>query len=256
MYDELRSICDKDGIFLRWEAIALGYTDAHLARAVRHKVLARIRHGSYIHRDRWDPLSDNERHAVRAMAVLRTSKTHVVFSHTTAVVLHDAPIWELPLDTVHLTRTDRRGGRSEAGLAQHRGLLLPHEMVEIGSLSVTSATRTALDVTRIADVEHSLVVMNYFLHNGATTKPELRKGAEAMRLWKDTLTTDLVIRLANSRCESVAESRTAYMMWRRGVPAPKTAYEIRDSSGQLVARVDFAWPELGVFLEFDARRST
>jgi hypothetical protein len=253
MYDELRTICDKHGIFLRREAIALGCTDTHLARAVRLGVLVRVRHGSYMFRDRWDPLSTNERHAVRAMAVLRTARTCAVFSHPTAVILHGAPTWELPVDMVHVTRTDQRGGRSEAGLVQHRGLLLAHDIVDVGGVNVTSPTRTALDMTRIVNVEHSLVVMDHFLHTGATTKASLRTGAEEMRTWKDTLTTDFVIRLANPRCESVGESRTSYMMWRHGVPTWETGYEICDAAGQLVARVDFAWPELGVFLEFDGK---
>lgn len=32
---------------------------------------------------------------------------------------------------------------------------------------------------------------------------------------------------------------------------PEPQYEIKDANGRVVARVDFAWPELGVFLEFD-----
>ena len=253
MYDELHTICDQHGIFLRREAIALGYTDVHLSRAVRHGVLLRVRHGSYVHRDRWDALSDNERHAVRAMAALRTANTKLVLSHVTAVVLHGAPTWELPLDVVHATRPDRKGGRSEAGLVQHRGLLLPHDITDIDDRRVTTATRTALDLTTIADVEHCLPVFDHFLHTGATTKTDLRKGADAMRLWKNTLTTDLVVRLANSRCESVGESRTCHMLWRHGAPAPETGLEIFDETGHPFARLDFAWPEFGVFLEFDGK---
>ncbi len=30
-------------------------------------------------------------------------------------------------------------------------------------------------------------------------------------------------------------------------------YEVFDSAGRLIARVDFAWPEFGVFLEFDGK---
>ena len=30
-------------------------------------------------------------------------------------------------------------------------------------------------------------------------------------------------------------------------------YKIRDRSGEVVAVVDFAWPELGLFLEFDGK---
>jgi hypothetical protein len=253
MYDELRSLRDKHGIFLRREAIALGYTDVHLARAVRHGSIVRLRHGTYMFKDEWEPLSHNERHAVVAMAVLRTAKTKLVFSHGTAVVLHEAPTWELPLDNVQVTRTDRKGGRTEAGLAQHRGLLLPPDIENKDGYRLTTPTRTALDVTTIVDVEHSLPVLDFFLHAGLTTKRDLRKGAEAMRFWRDTLGTDLAVRLANPRCESVGESRTSYMLWLYGVPAPKTGHEVFDSSGHLIARLDFAWPELGVFLEFDGK---
>ena len=119
--------------------------------------------------------------------------------------------------------------------------------------AVTSATRTALDLTTIADVEHRLPVFDFLLHEGRTSKSLLRRGSQAMNQWKDTLHTDLVIRLANPRCESVGESRSSYLFWRGGVPAPETGYEIYDASGRLIARVDFAWPEHGVFLEFDGK---
>ena len=253
MYDDLHSICDKHGIFLRGEAITLGYTDQDLARALRLNVLHRVRHGSYVFRDCWDALSTNEKHALRAMAVLRTARTTLVCSHTTAALLHRAPTWELPLEDVHVTRRDRRSGRRETGLAQHRGLLLPGDVVDLEGTSVTSPTRTALDLTTMVDVEHCLPVLDYFLHTGVTTKSELRRGAEAMSLWSGTLHTDLAIALANSRRESVGESRTSYMLWRHGVPAPQTGYEFHDTSGRLLFRVDFAWPELGVFLEFDGK---
>jgi hypothetical protein len=187
------------------------------------------------------------------MAVLRTARAELVLSHTTAVILHGAPAWELRLSDVHVTRTDRRGGRSEAGVVQHRGLLPAEDVVKIGGRAVTSATRTALDLTTITDVEHCLPVFDHLLHVGATTKERLHDGSQAMSLWKDTLTTDLVIRLANPRCESVGESRTHFLLWRGGIPAPETQFEVVGPDGRLVARVDFAWPELGVFLEFDGK---
>ena len=253
MYDELHAICDQHGLFLRHEALTLGYSDKDLARSRRAKVIHRVRHGSYVFRDLWEALPATEQHHVCAMAVLRTSRTPLVLSHTTAVVAHGAPTWELPLVNVHVTRRDRRGGRHDAGVTQHRGLLLPSDVVEIRGVDVTSATRTALDLTTIVDVEHCLPVFDHLLNIGATDKSLLRKGSEAMKLWHDTLNTDLIIRLANPRCESVGESRSWHLFWRYGVPAPEAQYDIRDAGGELIARVDFAWPELGVFLEFDGK---
>lgn len=253
VYDELRAICDEHGIFLRHEALAIGHTDRTLARAVRDKVVHRIRHGSYVHRSRWDALTQEQKHVLRARAVLRTARTALVLSHTTAVLLHGAPTWDLPLVDVHATRMDGRSGRRAAGVAQHRGRLGPGDSTEVGDLCVTSATRTALDLSTLFDVEHCLVVFDHLLHHGATSKPELHRGAEAMKHWADTLTMDLVIRLADGRRESVGETRTGHMLWRHSLPAPQPNYKIFDSAGKLVARVDFAWPEFGVFLEFDGK---
>ena len=44
-----------------------------------------------------------------------------------------------------------------------------------------------------------------------------------------------------------------HLMLAAGLPAPVPQYKIRDGSGRVVHRVDFAWPELGVFLEFDGK---
>jgi hypothetical protein len=62
-----------------------------------------------------------------------------------------------------------------------------------------------------------------------------------------------VIALADGRCESVGETRTMHLCWAQHLPRPGPQYDIKDGSGHVVARVDFAWPELGVFLEFDGK---
>ena len=38
-----------------------------------------------------------------------------------------------------------------------------------------------------------------------------------------------------------------------GLPRPVCQYKVRDHRGNVVAVVDFAWPELGVFVEFDGK---
>ena len=43
------------------------------------------------------------------------------------------------------------------------------------------------------------------------------------------------------------------MFWRGGLPKPLSQYAVVDGHGRTVARLDFAWPEFGVFLEFDGK---
>jgi hypothetical protein len=253
MADELRSICDENGIFLRREAIDLGYDDRSLTRALKAGQIHRLRHGAYVFSDSWQLADEQDRHLLRARAVLRTARAQVALSHTTALIVMGAPLWDLPLDDVHITRLDGRAGRREAGIAQHRGRVLPGDITQIDGLPVTSPVRTALDMTRIADVEHCLVPMNWLLHMKTMTKPEMRARAAGMNLSPGTLATDLAIRVADGRLESPGESRCSYLFWRGGLPRPVPQFKVCDEWGDVVARVDFAWPEYGVFLEFDGR---
>jgi hypothetical protein len=253
MHDELHSLCDDHGIFLRKDAIQLGYDDRALNRALRSSQIHRVRHGAYVFAELWAALDDPGRHLLRARAALRTARSPVALSHTTALTALGAPIWDLPLNEVHLTRLDGRAGRREAGVRQHRGATLPGDLIELAGTRVTSPVRTALDMTRITDVQHSRVSMDWFLHNTKVTKGELRTRADSMDRSPGTLTTSLVIRLADGRLESVGESLSLHMLWRGAVPMPQPQYEILDEWGSVVARVDFAWPEYGVFLEFDGK---
>ena len=45
----------------------------------------------------------------------------------------------------------------------------------------------------------------------------------------------------------------AILLWRAGLPIPVCQFEMVDEYGGTVARMDFAWPEHGVFLEFDGK---
>ena len=253
MTEHLHSLTDRHGIFLRRDALAVGYTDRSLARARRSGQIHRMRQGAYVFVDHWSGLDKEQQHLLRAMAVLRTAKTQLALSHVTALIHMGAPVWDLPLQDVHVTRLDGKAGRREAGVAQHSGLVLPEDVDEVDGVLIMSATRTAIDLTMIADVEHSLPAIDHLLHMKATDKDELRARARRCDVWPGSLATDLTIRLSDSRMESVGESRTNYMLWRGGLPKAEPQYKVYDAWGRLFARVDFAWPEHGVFLEFDGR---
>lgn len=241
----------KGVVFLRRDALAEGYNDRAIARRVRSGEWHRVRRGAYCSGELWRSLSRADQHRVLARAVLRTAHRSTVLSHTSAAIEHGAPVWGTDLSVVHVTRTDGRTGRKEAGIVHHRGLL-DEEDVEIrGGVRVTSPTRAAIEVTTIAGVEESLVTVNGLLHAGQVSAASLAEMAVAARNWPNSLTTDLVLRLADRRIESAGESRTWFLCWSQQLPMPEPQVKIRDETGQVVARVDFAWPDLGVFLEFD-----
>jgi hypothetical protein len=249
----LRLLIAEHGVFTRKEALALGYHDHAIAMLVRSGAWVRVRRGAYVFGEGWAALSDGERYAVLCRAAVRQARTEVVLSHLSAANEYGTPLWDCDLTQVHLTRRDGRSGRAEAGIVQHRGLIDEGDVTERNGLVVMSGTRTALELTTMLDVEHAVVEIDHLLHNGHTTRERLRARAETMSCWPKTLTTDLILRLVDGRSESVGESRARYLCWTQHLPAPIPNYPILDAAGVEIARVDLAWPELGVFLEFDGR---
>jgi len=250
---QLRALIAQHGVFTRKEALGLGYHDHAIALFVRGGDWVRVRRGAYVLGDRWAAMTESQRYAVLCRAAVRQARTEVYLSHLSAANEFSAPLWESDLETVHLTRKDHRAGRSEAGIVQHRGVVDADDLVERNGLVMMSATRTALELTTMLDVEHALVEIDYLLHHRHTTLEQLWKRYELMGCWPDTLTTDLILRLADGRSESVGETRARFLCWTQHLPAPIPNYSIFDETGTEIARVDLAWPDLGVFLEFDGK---
>lgn len=240
-------------VVLRPDLLALGLTDREISHLVRAGELRRVRRGAYCPGPIWESADDAARHALVARAVVRQARTGVVLSHVSALPEYTAPMWGLPHDTTHVIRRDQRAGRKERGVRQHQGVLLDGDVIVRNGLAVTSPDRTPLDITTLVGIEASLVVMNDFLHRRLTTPERLAARAEHMRHDPHTLRTDLVLRLADPRIESVGESRTTFLCWRHGIPAPEPQWRLVDEQGRLVARLDFAWPELQCWMEFDGR---
>lgn len=254
MEARLRALIDAHGVFTRKEAVALGYHDHAIAMLVKAGDWVRVRRGAYVLGPQWNTMTESQRYAALCRAALHQARTEVVLSHLSAANEYGCPLWDCDLSQVHLTRVDERAGRAEAGVVQHRGVIAEGDVVtHEDGIARMSATRTALELTTQLDVEHALVEIDFLLHAGLTTIEELYQRYEAMAHWPRTLTTDLVLRLADGRSESVGESRARFLCWSQHLPAPVPNFPICNALGVEIARVDLAWPDLGVFLEFDGK---
>ena len=207
-----------------------------------------VRHGAYVSAAAsGEDSMPRGRHELTVRAVLKQSKTELVASHSSAMPFYAGPTWGLPLDSVHGTRIDGKCGRREAGVQQHCGRIEDGDVVVRRGVKVMSACRTALEVTTVAPTEAALVAVNHLLHAGHTHR---RGHGAALPTRLRVLEGDVGDgrRAADSltlQIESVGESRFFYFCYAAGLPAPIPQYEVQDGRGQFVARVDFAWPELG-----------
>lgn len=241
-------------ISLRKELLAGGHNDKTLARALRTGALRRPRTGAYVDGPLWDGLTQLERYALRVRAAERQARVPVALSHASVLPFAELPTWGVDLADVHLTRLDGRCGRREVGIRQHCGRLEEGDTRTAYGLTLTSPARHALEMTMFVPVEPALVIVNQMLHRGDVTIDDLRDRYDGgMDRWPHTLSTGLVLELADGRLESPGETRTAHWLWRERFPVAIPQYEVFDAAGRLIARLDFALPDFGVWIEFDGR---
>lgn len=256
MHPSIAAATDEHGLVMRRAVLARGGRDRDLALAVRRGALVRLRPGTHCDAETWQAADERQRHVLLVRGTMNKACVDVVASHVSAAAVLGSPLWELPTSTVHLTRPDQRGGRAEAGVTQHRGQLLETDVVQQYGIAVTGPARTIIDLSCLegVDLEHVLPVADDLLHRGLLSPDELRDAHSQAQRWPGSRMTELVVRLADGRRESVGETRTFYVMWQHGVPYAVPQVDVADTDGVHLGRLDFAWPELGVWLEFDGKQ--
>lgn len=239
-------------VLLTRDLLAGGYDDRAITRMTAAGALHRLRHGAYAAGAHWRSCDEVERRMLVALATLRSARSRVALAGPSAADAFGVPVWDMGSE-VHLARLDHKASRRAGGKVQHRGHLLVEDLTVRGGIPLTSGTRTALDMIAIADVPHALVTVNGLLRAGETTRELLERRAAGLEHDPHTATMPIVLGLADARCESAGESRSLHLFWRQHLPKPQLQVEVLDAFGRVAGRVDFAWPELGVFLEFDGK---
>jgi len=251
-WSALHAIARREGAFLRREAVDHAVDDAALRRATRAGRLVRVRHGAYVEAAQWAEADDLERHVLRSRAAMRVLGDRVALSHHSAAAILGMDLWDVPLDQVHVTRLDGGAGRAEGDVRHHEGLVVDGDLRTVQGLRVTTPVRAALESASMSGLERGLVTVDSGLRNGSFTEADLAAQHALMQSWPGTQHLHLVTRLADGRSGSVGESRSRYLFYAYGLPAPELQFAVYDGA-QLVGITDFAWPSLGLLGEFDGR---
>jgi hypothetical protein len=250
--DPLRLSAETQGFFTRTDAFSAGHDDNSIRRALKVRLWTRVRAGAYTYPELW-PSDAESRHRIRGRAVAGKLGVDVALSHTTSSIVHDLRHWQVDLDLVHVTRLDAGAGRTESGVVHHSGLVLPSDLVEEHGIRRTHAARAAIETASLTSTESALVTLDSALQLGKCTRDELDATYRLMQCWPGMRRVQVAVRLADAGAQSVGESRSRYLFYSLGLPAPRLQYEVFDASGRLVGITDFAWPELGLLGEFDGK---
>jgi hypothetical protein len=172
------------------------------------------------------------------------------FSGRTAAWLHgarDLVDARMPLEVS--VPTDARFG-PVAGIRVRRVRLQGADLTRVDGRPCTVPVRTALDVARTEPLPDGVAALDVLLRLGVVRHDELRAAAEAQTTPRGAQRARRAVHLADARAESPPESRLRVVLALAGLVAVPP-HVVRDPAGNFVARVDLAFPEHRVAVEYD-----
>ncbi|WP_147432831.1 endonuclease domain-containing protein [Catellatospora citrea] len=136
------------------------------------------------------------------------------------------------------------------GLQVHTTEIDPAEIVTHGGLRVTSPLRTCWDLAQWCEFAEAVALIDSLLGRGVVKPAELERYASGRSGRRGGKRFVRAVGLADPGAESPPESRTRVALVLAGMPRPVTQHVVEDR-GRFVARVDLAWPEYRVAVEYD-----
>jgi very-short-patch-repair endonuclease len=131
-----------------------------------------------------------------------------------------------------------------------RSMLPGRDLVRRGRWAVTSRVDTTVDLIRFADTTEAVVLLDRLVRERVVRLDDVRRATEDLpRCWGSGRARE-VAALADGLAESQQETRLRLLMRHAGLPAPVAQFRVRDADG-VVARVDFAYPEVKLAIEYD-----
>ncbi|TLM84643.1 type IV toxin-antitoxin system AbiEi family antitoxin domain-containing protein [Pseudarthrobacter sp. NamE5] len=233
---------------------AVGLNSRAIRQLVNRGGLVRLRYGCYIRAALWEKQSPTVRslqliHA-HAHGTLTTSRGDFVYSHTSAARLHGLFLWNTD-DLIHiLLRVRPSGERLGKDVRGHTRPYTDAEVTTLGRLRVTSLERTVVDCAMVLKYRQALILTDHALRLGASldlmnSMAGNLPGRSGVRNLRRALAS------ADIRAESAGETLTRELLVRLKLPMPDAQVEVQSRVGR--HRLDFAWKEKKVALEFDGK---
>jgi very-short-patch-repair endonuclease len=155
-----------------------------------------------------------------------------------------------PTDAVLVLAAPGTCSRRVPGLTVRHVVLPDHDVDRSGCCPVTTPLRTAREIAAVGPLIEAVADIDQLLHCGYVDPGPVVKYVRAHPRSRAAR----VFRLADERSESPQESRLRVRLRLAGLPAPVPQYAVR-LDGRM-RRLDFAWPEAMVALEYDGIHHT
>lgn len=188
-------------------------------------------------------------HLLQARAVALVAPRQAVFGGRTAVVLSGGRDFAEPQDPVEIVLPPGIRWHPGPGVLV-RAADTSSSVVTHGTLRWTDRTRTALDLIRRGDRDDAVVLLDRLVQAGLADLAAVQQAAAALPRSRGSKQARDVAALADGLAESPQETRLRLVIARAGLPAPVAQYRVT-KNGRFVARVDFAYPERRLAIEYE-----
>jgi hypothetical protein len=229
-----------DGLFLGSHAVAERRVTRHQLRSGTYR---RVLHGVYAH----PTVSIDHSVVARAASLLMPEGSAV--GGSSAAWWHGGPLPEAtaPVTVLLPEGSEWTGPR---GVRVHRARIRPRDIVDMDGVPCATASRTAWDVCALEPVRTAVAALDGMLRHGAVTSSGLQELARTGgRKW-GAAKVRRAVSLADARSESPPESwlRVAFAL--AGLPPTVPQYQVIEN-GVFLGRVDFAWPDARLIVEYE-----
>jgi hypothetical protein len=191
-------------------------------------------------------------HELLTRGVALVAPSSAVFGGLTAAALWGAPGLAAHEDPVEVVLPPGTRWSPRTGVRVREAALEPRDVVERLGLRWTARTRTALDLIRRGTLDDGVVLLDRLVSAGIVRLDAVREAAHELPPGRGSRLAREVAAQADGWAESPQETRVRLLLLRAGLPAPTAQYRVFDDDG-FVARVDFAWPEQRLALEYDGQ---
>lgn len=240
-----------DAPFTWAQAKALGVTRAHLERLLDTRQVVRVLRGVYRPADVPDTIEN------RARAAALVAGPFAVLCDRTAAWLHGVDTFEFreleilpPLETVRLRgcgrirRPECVGGERD---------LLPQDVETVAGVQVTTPVRTALDLGCGLPRRDALAALDSYMRLCGVERKQLYVTLPRYFRRRGVVQLRQLLPLADARSESPGESWTRMEIIDAGLPVPELQWWVYDANGRPLWRLDMAYPNSRVAVEYDGR---
>lgn len=238
-----RRAARQHGVVTRRELLACGLSDRRIGGLVRRRLLVRVAPGTFL----WAGSAPTWRQ--QALAAVKACGPRALLSHQSGAALHELEGFRpgrlhvsAPTDVASAGRwTTHKVKLSAADRAVVDGIPVARVALVLVQVAATVSARRLEDA-----FDDALCRRLVTLDDVSQACQPGRPGSAALRavaaLWRP-----------GDRPATLAEARLVRRLAERGLPRPVLQHEVRDG-GALVARIDLAFPDQRVAVEYDSFR--